>query len=56
VTIGDQRFAFCARDTFVVTPWQAHRFEARGDTVLFSFSDRPVQRALDLWREELLPA
>ncbi len=54
--IGDQRFALRARDTFVVPAWQAYRFEAVVDTVLFSFSDRPVQRALDLWREELQPA
>jgi gentisate 1,2-dioxygenase len=40
----------------VVPAWQAYRFEARGDAVLFSFSDRPVQRVLDLWREELQPA
>jgi gentisate 1,2-dioxygenase len=54
--IGDQRFALRARDTFVVPAWQAYRFEAVADTVLFSFSDRPVQRALDLWRQELQPA
>ena len=54
--VGEQRIGFSARDTFVVPAWQPYRFEARGDAVLFSFSDRPVQRALDLWREELLPA
>jgi gentisate 1,2-dioxygenase len=54
--IGDQRFALRARDTFVLPAWQPYRFETVGDTVLFSFSDRPVQRALDLWREELQPA
>ena len=54
--IGDQRFALRACDTFVVPAWQPYRFEMVGDTVLFSFSDRPVQRALDLWREELQPA
>ena len=26
--------------------------EAAGEAVLFSFSDRPVQKALGLWREE----
>ena len=25
--------------------------EAQGETVLFSFSDRPVQKALGFWRE-----
>ena len=29
-----------------------YRFEADAETVLFSASDRPVQQALDLWREE----
>ncbi len=54
VVIGDQRFAFGQRDTFVVPAWQTYRFETQSDAVLFSFSDRPVQRALGLWREELL--
>jgi gentisate 1,2-dioxygenase len=56
VVVGEQRIGFSARDTFVVPAWQPYRFEVRGDAVLFSFSDRPVQRALDLWREQLLPA
>ncbi len=52
VTIDAQRIAFAAKDTFVVPAWRPHRFEAASDTVLFSFSDRPVQRALGLWREQ----
>jgi gentisate 1,2-dioxygenase len=28
--------------------------ETQGEAVLFSFSDRPVQKALGLWREEAL--
>ena len=27
-------------------------WKAASETVLFSFSDRPVQRALGLWREQ----
>ena len=54
VTIDGARIAFSAQDTFVVPAWCAHRLEADGDTVLFSFSDRPVQRALGLWREQAL--
>jgi gentisate 1,2-dioxygenase len=54
VTIEQQTFAFGARDTFVVPSWMAHRFETAGDCVLFSFSDRPVQRALSVWREALV--
>lgn len=55
VMVDGQRILFKARDTLVVPSWNAYRFETTSDSVLFSFSDRPVQRALDLWREELLP-
>ena len=51
VTIQEQTLAFGTKDTFVVPSWQAHRFNVAADCVLFSFSDRPVQRALGLWRE-----
>jgi gentisate 1,2-dioxygenase len=51
VTIGGETFAFEPRDTFVVPPWQAASIEAAGECVLFSFSDRPAQQALGLWRE-----
>lgn len=54
VTIESETLAFGARDTFVVPSWQLHRFQVDGDCVLFSFSDRPVQRALSLWREALV--
>jgi gentisate 1,2-dioxygenase len=54
--VGGQDFAFGPRDTFVVPSWQACSLSASADTVLFSFSDRPVQRALGLWREEVLSA
>jgi len=37
-----------------VPSWQAHRFQVGGECVLFSFSDRPIQRALSLWREALV--
>ena len=54
-TIGDQTFSFTARDTFVAPSWLPVRFETHGeDTVLFSFSDRPVLEAMGLWREEYL--
>jgi gentisate 1,2-dioxygenase len=39
------------RDTLVVPSWNWCRHEADGDAVLFSFSDRPVQQKLGLWRE-----
>ncbi len=50
--IGGETFEFTARDAFVVPSWQAYSLVAMQDTVLFSYSDRPVQRALGLWREE----
>jgi gentisate 1,2-dioxygenase len=52
--IEDQTLEFRAKDTFVVPSWRAHRFQADGECVLFSFSDRPIQRALSLWREALV--
>ena len=51
---GDQVFDFSERDVFVVPSWHAFTLEARAETHLFSFSDRPVQQALGLWREERL--
>ena len=49
--IGNDTFEFEPRDTFVVPSWTPLELEARGDTVLFSFSDRPGQEAMGLWRE-----
>lgn len=40
------------RDIFVVPSWKHVRHEAAEDAVLFSFSDRPVQEALHLFRED----
>ncbi|HUQ76594.1 MAG TPA: gentisate 1,2-dioxygenase [Burkholderiales bacterium] len=52
VTIGNDSFAFEPRDTFVVPSWVPVKFDATGETVLFSFSDRPGQEAMGLWREK----
>lgn len=50
--IGGRRFAFEAKDLFVVPSWAELRLEAGAtDCVLFSFSDRPVQQALGILRE-----
>jgi gentisate 1,2-dioxygenase len=54
VTVAGKVLAFTARDTFVVPPWNPYSFTARSDTVLFSFSDRPVQKALGVFRESPL--
>ena len=47
-------FDFARRDVFVVPSWHAFTLSADEDSVLFSFSDRPVQEVLGLWREERL--
>jgi gentisate 1,2-dioxygenase len=52
VEIGERHFDFAERDAFVVPSWCPARFTATETTVLFSFSDRPVQKALGLWREQ----
>lgn len=52
--IGGMRFEWGPRDIFVVPSWQMLELSASAESVLFSFSDRPVQEALDLLREELL--
>lgn len=51
VRIGDQTFQFGPRDTFVAPSWQPVQLAATDDAVLFSYSDRPVQDALNLLRE-----
>jgi gentisate 1,2-dioxygenase len=50
--IGDTAIRWKPRDLFIVPSWHQHRHRAASDAVLFSFSDRPTQEALSLWREE----
>lgn len=50
--IGDTTFHWKKRDHFVVPSWAAVVHQATDESVLFSFSDRPVQERLDLWRED----
>ncbi len=52
--LGDQTWRFQENDVFVVPSWHALQLRAERDSLLFSFSDRPVQQALGLWREERL--
>ena len=49
--IGDQLFEFEPKDTFVVPSWHPLRLETPSECVLFSYSDRPAQAALGIWRE-----
>ncbi len=51
--VGDQVLEWKKRDTFVIPSWRWHRHIADDEAVLFSFSDRPIQEKVDLWREEL---
>jgi gentisate 1,2-dioxygenase len=50
--IGDEQLPFEPRDVFVAPSWAPVQLAAAEETVLFSFSDRPVQAALNLLREE----
>ncbi len=52
--IGDTVFRWKPRDLFVVPSWATHHHKASSEAVLFSFSDRPVQEVLSLWREDRL--
>jgi gentisate 1,2-dioxygenase len=52
--IGTETLTWGPRDIFVVPSWQVVSHEASEDAVLFSASDRAAQKALGLWREELL--
>jgi len=47
-----EAFEFGPRDTFVVPSWMPLELAADAECVLFSFSDRPAQDALGLWREK----
>ncbi|AQH02926.1 gentisate 1,2-dioxygenase [Burkholderia sp. KK1] len=50
-TIGGQSFDWGPRDVFVAPSWLPVSHRTETDSVLFSFSDRPAQKALGLWRE-----
>ena len=50
--IGDRSFEWTAHDIFVAPSWYSVSHQATEDSVLFSFSDRPAQKALGLWREQ----
>lgn len=48
---GATTFDLAPRDHFVVPSWATLVLEADDTCVLFSFSDRPIQQALGVWRE-----
>jgi gentisate 1,2-dioxygenase len=52
--VNGVRIDFAVNDVFVVPSWHTLRLSANSDSILFSFSDRPMQRMLGLWREQKL--
>lgn len=50
--VGETSYRFGPNDVFVVPSWQPLRLHAGRSTTLFSFSDRPMQQVLGLWREQ----
>ena len=52
--VGAQTWAFQMNDIFVVPSWDTLQLTCSREAILFSFSDRPVQSALGLWREQRL--
>jgi gentisate 1,2-dioxygenase len=51
--IGDIFLSWKERDIFVTPSWYPVAHESQSEAVLFSFSDRPAQKALGLWREQV---
>jgi gentisate 1,2-dioxygenase len=50
-TVGDDELHWGPNDVFVVPPWKHYSHKAAEESVLFSISDRPAQKALGIWRE-----
>ena len=50
--IGEETLRWGPRDIFVAPSWHRTTHRAHAESVLFSFSDRPVQDKLGLWRED----
>jgi gentisate 1,2-dioxygenase len=51
--IDGETFEWGPNDVFVVPPWKRYGHHATKESVLFSISDRPMQEALGIWREEI---
>jgi gentisate 1,2-dioxygenase len=52
--VGAQSWHFQENDIFVVPAWHSLQIRAAQAALLFSFSDRPIQQSLGLWREQRL--
>lgn len=51
--IGDLTITWRPNDIFVAPSWHPVVHRPAGESVLFSFSDRPMQQAIGIWREDL---
>ena len=51
-TINEKMFSWKAKDTFVAPSWSKIKHFSEKDSIIFSFSDRPIQELLGLWREK----
>jgi gentisate 1,2-dioxygenase len=54
--VGDEIIEWGPKDVFVVPSWWNVTHEVDEEAVIFSFSDRPVQEKLGLWRERRGPS
>jgi gentisate 1,2-dioxygenase len=50
--VDGQVFNWGPGDVFVAPSWKHYAHTAKGESVLFSISDRPAQEALGIWREQ----
>jgi gentisate 1,2-dioxygenase len=50
--VEEETLRWTPGDVFVIPSWKRYAHTAGKETVLFSISDRPVQEALGIWREE----
>jgi len=51
--IGGVEMGWREHDVIIAPAWAVQEFEARRDSVIFSYSDRAVQEKLNIWREVL---
>ena len=50
--VNEKTLAWNPGDVFVLPAWKHYHHIIREEAVIFSFSDRPVQEKLSLWRED----
>ncbi len=51
--IGETTLEWMKHDIFVAPSWYPVSHVSHEESVLFSYSDRPVQKALGIWREQI---